>query len=88
MKHTVSYHIINNALKNLGAPEHSFKVVIEEHVSDEFNIVASTKEEALEKAKQQYDLGEIVLEPGSVVYKEAMAYDPLDEDDCTEWEEF
>ena len=44
-----------------------YLVTVEEIVSDEFEIEATTKEEALNKARTLYEKGEIVLEPGNII---------------------
>lgn len=64
-----------------------FKIVIEEMVSEEFEIEAETLEEAMEIAEEQYNNGTIVLEPGNLVAKQMMAED-VDTGECTEWTEF
>ena len=43
-----------------------YTVLIEEVVSQEFAVEASSPEEALRVAKDQYGKGEIVLEPGNL----------------------
>lgn len=43
-----------------------YTVLVEEVVSQEFAVEASSPEEALRVAKDQYSKGEIVLEPGSL----------------------
>ena len=43
-----------------------FKVLIEEVVSQEFAVEASSSEEALRLAEDSYRKGEIVLEPGNL----------------------
>ncbi len=43
-----------------------YTVLIEEVVSQEFAVEASSPEEALRVAKDQYSKGEIVLEPGNL----------------------
>jgi len=43
-----------------------FKVLIEEVVSQEFAVEASSPEEALRLAEDSYRQGEIVLEPGNL----------------------
>ena len=64
-----------------------FKIVIEEMVSEEFEIEAETLEEAMEIAEEQYNNGTIVLEPGNLVAKQMMVED-VDTGECTEWTEF
>lgn len=43
-----------------------FKVLIEEVVSQEFAVEASSPEEALRLAEDSYRKGEIMLEPGNL----------------------
>ena len=43
-----------------------YTVLVEEVVSQEFAVEASSPEEALRVAKDQYSKGEIVLEPGNL----------------------
>ena len=43
-----------------------YTVLVEEVVSQEFAVDASSPEEALRVAKDQYSKGEIVLEPGNL----------------------
>jgi hypothetical protein len=64
----------------------TFKITIEEHISETFEIEANDIDEAMEKAKEKYNDGEFVLEPGNVTAKLMMADDG--EGDCTEWSEF
>ena len=64
-----------------------FKVTIEEHVSETFEIEATDIEEAMEIAEEQYDNGTIVLEPGNLTAKLMMVEDE-ETGECTEWDEF
>lgn len=64
-----------------------FKVTIEEHVSETFEIMATDIDEAMEIAEEQYDNGSIVLEPGNLTEKLMMAEDE-ETGECTEWTEF
>mgnify|MGYP000231923626 FL=1 len=43
-----------------------YTVLVEEVVSQEFAVEASSPEEALRLAKDQYSKGKIVLEPGNL----------------------
>lgn len=63
-----------------------FKITIEETVSQEFEIEATSLEEAMELAEEQYNNGELVLEPGDVVCKQMQGED--EDGYCTEWCEF
>ena len=46
-----------------------FCVTIEEIISDEFEIEAESKEDAISKAIEKYKSGEFVLEPGNLESK-------------------
>lgn len=65
----------------------TFKITIEETVSETFDIEAETMEEAMEIAEEQYDEGSLVLEPGNLVAKQMMAEDE-ESGESTEWTEF
>ncbi|MBR4236240.1 MAG: hypothetical protein IKR85_09315 [Clostridia bacterium] len=47
----------------------SFTVTIEELVSQDYTILAESREEAIRKAIEMYKQGEIVLEPGNLEMK-------------------
>jgi hypothetical protein len=47
-----------------------FNITIEEVVSSDFKIEANTYEEAIKLAKEKYNKGELVLEPGNVNSKQ------------------
>lgn len=47
-----------------------FNITIEEVVSSVFKIEANTYEEAIKLAKEKYNKGELVLEPGNVNSKQ------------------
>lgn len=63
-----------------------FKITIEEHVSETFDVEANDIGEAMEIAEEKYYDGEFVLEPGEVSVRLMMADDG--NGDCTEWTEF
>ena len=63
-----------------------YYVTIEETVSQTFAIEADDIGEAMDVAEEQYNNGEIVLEPGNLVCRQMMADDG--NGDCTEWTEF
>ena len=58
-------------------------VNIQEVVSETFEIEADSMEKALEIAREKYDDGEIVLEPGELISTNASAYD----EETGEWSE-
>lgn len=60
-----------------------FLVNIEEVVTETFEIEANSVEEALEIAREKYDNGEMVLEPGELIETRASAYD----EETGEWSE-
>ena len=64
-----------------------FKITIEETVSETFDIEAETMEEAMEIAEENYNNGDLVLEPGNLVAKQMMAEDE-ENNEATEWIEF
>lgn len=64
-----------------------FKITIEEHVCEAFEVEATNIGEAMEIAQEKYRKGEFVLEPGEVTAKLMMAEDEYGAE-CTEWEEF
>lgn len=65
-----------------------FKVTIEEHISETFDIEATDMEEAMQLAEERYYDGEYVLGGDSeVTARLMMAADP-EEDEETEWTEF
>lgn len=64
----------------------TFKITIEEHISETFEVEANDIGEAMEIAEEKYNDGEFILEPGNVTAKLMMADDG--EGECTEWTEF
>lgn len=44
-----------------------YKVIIEEHLADTFEIESSSPEEALDKAEKMYSKCEIILSPGNLL---------------------
>ena len=62
------------------------KVIIEEHISQAFEVEADTLEEAMQIAENKYRTGEYVLENSCVTAKLMSADDG--NGDCTEWVEF
>jgi hypothetical protein len=64
-----------------------FKITIEEHVSQTFEVEATDIEEAMEIAERNYNDGYLVVDNGNLVAKQMMA--ECDEDgETTEWVEF
>lgn len=61
-------------------------VIIEEHISQAFEVEADTLEEAMEIAEQKYNDGEFVVDAFNAPTAKLM----MAENDCeaTEWEEF
>lgn len=64
----------------------TFKVTIEEHISQTFEVEANNIEDAMEIAEEKYYNCEFVLDPGEVSARLMMADDG--EGECTEWTEF
>ena len=64
-----------------------FELTIEEVVSETFIIEANTHEEAVNIAKEQYDKGELVLNPGNLLSKK-LAITNDENADSIEWIDF
>ena len=64
-----------------------FKIIIEEHVSEEFEVEAENMKEAFNIAEKKYYSGEFVLEPGNVLHKFIFG-ETVDGKESTEWIEF
>ena len=64
-----------------------FKITIEEHVSQTFEVEATDIGEAMEIAEEKYNNGEFVVESTTPTAKLMMAEDEFGAE-CTEWEEF
>ncbi|MBO6305197.1 MAG: hypothetical protein J6M62_09010 [Selenomonadaceae bacterium] len=47
-----------------------YKIIVEEVISDEFNIEADSEKEAINKAIKMYKLGDIVIAPGNLEHKQ------------------
>ena len=62
------------------------KVIIEEHISGEFEVEAADIEEAMEIAEQKYWDGKFVVDSMSMPTARLMMAD--DGNECTEWVEF
>ena len=63
-----------------------FCVVIEETVSEEFEVEAENKDDAIKKTIKKYKSGELVLEQGELQYKQMAIIN--DNDEIDEWIEF
>jgi hypothetical protein len=64
-----------------------YTLVIEETVTDEFEVFAESREEALKKAIENYKKGIFVLEPGHVQHRQMAVVDPRKKDEI-DWVEF
>lgn len=62
-----------------------FCVVIEETISEEFEIEAESKADAISKAIKKYKNGEFVLNPGNVESKKISV---IDDSEIDKWIEF
>lgn len=61
-----------------------FTVVIEETISDKFEVFATSYKEALEIAENDYKRGKIILEPGYIQSRKML----IEEDSEKNWIEF
>ena len=61
-----------------------FCVVIEETVSEEFEVEAENKDDAIKKAVEKYKNGEFILSPGNLESKKISVVDD-DNDKISEW---
>ena len=61
------------------------KVIIEERISQEFEVEAENIEEAMEIAEEKYYDGEFVIDNGNVTCREMMADDGEEQTDWTEF---
>ena len=62
----------------------NFKITIEEHVTETFEVEANSIEEAIDITGNKYKNGEFVLENGNVTYRCMAVQEPI----ATEWMEF
>ena len=60
--------------------------MIEETISEEFEIDAESKEDAVSKAIEKYKLGEFVLDPGNLESRKIAVFD--DDSEINDWIEF
>lgn len=63
-----------------------FKIIIEEHISQEFEVEAIDMEEAMDIAEDKYYNGEFVVEPSTPTATLMMAENE-DGTECTDWSE-
>ena len=63
-----------------------YRVVIEETVSEEFEIEATSEEEAVSNAIQEYDAGNLVVGSDNVEHRQISVID--DDGELTNWIEF
>lgn len=63
-----------------------YSIIIEETISENFEIEAEDIDEALKVAKQKYKNGEIVLNPGNLIFKQISASD--EKGNSVDWHEF
>ncbi len=59
----------------------NFKITIEEHVTETFEVEANSIEEAMDITRNKYKNGEFVLENGNVTYRCMAVQEPM----TTEW---
>lgn len=64
-----------------------FKIVIEETVSDEFEVYADNLDDAVQIAKSNYSKGKFVLSPGNISNKKLAVID-MDNNSEYEWSDF
>ena len=64
----------------------NFKITFEEHITQDFVIMADTLEEAMETARKQYKNDELTVDQAELQTTLIAGYDP-DEDKMTEWSE-
>ena len=64
----------------------NFKVAIEEHIVQTFEIAAENLEEAMEIARDRYRSGELVVEDAECQATLMAGYD-VENDEMTEWSE-
>ena len=64
-----------------------YSITIEETISQEFKINASSMEEAMNTAEEKYNSGEFILAPGALVAKQMCAENESGTE-VSEWIEF
>lgn len=65
-----------------------FKVIIEEHISQAFEVEATDLGEAMEIAEQKYNAGEFVVDAFNAPTAKLMMVEDEYGAECTEWKEF
>ncbi|NLB16663.1 MAG: hypothetical protein GX827_07635 [Clostridiales bacterium] len=65
-----------------------YTIIIEETVAGEFEILADSEADAVEKAIQKYKASEFVLEPGELLNVRIALLKPDNDDSEIEWTEF
>ncbi len=65
LEHGCDSDSINEELCNILSGKKKYAVIIEEHITSEFPIYADDLEAALKTAKEQYDRGDLVVEPST-----------------------
>lgn len=65
----------------------TFRITIEETISQDFEVEAEDMEQAMEIAEEKYNNCEFVLEPGEVNYKQMQCED-TETNESTEWMQF
>ena len=63
-----------------------YKINIEEVVNGDFEVEASSKEEAFKIACNKYYSGEFINEPGQITYKQMSVV--KNNQECNDWKEF
>lgn len=63
-----------------------YRIVIEETISEEFEIEATSEQEAIAKAINEYEEGNFVLSPGNVEYRQMAVIG--EDDEIKDWIEF
>ena len=73
---------------NLNDNPTKFKIIIEEHISQEFEVEAKDMEEAMRIAEQKYCDGEFVVDAFNAPTARLMYAENKETGESTEWEEF
>lgn len=62
-----------------------YRVLIEETISEEFEIEATSKENAISETIKLYKIGELVLCPENIEHRQLSV---IDDSECSKWVEF